>query len=445
MVKKYFGTDGIRGTVNQSNITGDKFFKFGIAAGAYFKTKKKRKAIIAKDTRLSGYMLEPALVSGLISTGINVFLLGPLPSNGLAMLTKSMRADLGIMITASHNLHIDNGIKLFGPDGLKLSGNVEKHIEKLIDKKIQNYLVEPTELGRAKRLEDANPKYIEILKGNFPRDFNLSGMKIVLDCANGAGYKAGPSIFSDLGAKVIPYGVSPNGLNVNKNCGSTFPELMQKAVLKHKADIGIAFDGDADRVIICDEKGSLVDGDQILALIARRWKDKKILRGGVIATHMSNIGLENFLKKNHINFIRTKVGDRYVKEKMKATNYNLGGEQSGHIILGDKATTGDGILVSLEVLYILKKYKQKPSKALNVFKTVPQILKNIKVKNQNIINNKKVREIIKEAEKNMFKIGRILVRKSGTEPIIRVMGESWNYMILKKNINNIASIIRKYS
>ena len=445
MQNKYFGTDGIRGTVNQNNITGDKFFRFGIAAGAYFKTKKNRKAVIAKDTRLSGYMLEPALVSGLISTGINVFLLGPLPSNGLAMLTKSMRADLGIMITASHNLHIDNGIKLFGPDGLKLSGVVEKHIERLIDQKIKNYLVEPTELGRAKRLEDAKARYIEILKSNFSRNFNLDGMKIVLDCANGAGYKVGPEIFSELGAKVIPFGISPNGLNVNKNCGSTFPELIQKAVLKHKADIGIALDGDADRVIICDEKGSLVNGDQILALIAKRWKDKKILKGGVIATHMSNIGLENFLTKYHINFIRTKVGDRYVKEKMKSTGYNLGGEQSGHIILGDMATTGDGILVSLEVLYILKKNNQKPSKVLNIFKPVPQILKNIKVKNQRIINNIKIKKAILEAEKNISKFGRILVRKSGTEPIIRVMGESHNYQSLKQNINIITTAVKKYS
>ena len=445
MKNKYFGTDGIRGIVNQKNITGDKFFKFGIAAGAYFKTKKNRKAVIAKDTRLSGYMLEPALVSGLISTGINVFLLGPLPSNGLAMLTKSMRADLGIMITASHNLHIDNGIKLFGPDGLKLSGKMEKHIEKLIEKKIQNYLVEPTELGRAKRLEDANARYVEILKSNFPRNFNLEGIKIVIDCANGAGYKAGPAILTELGAKVISLGTSPNGLNVNKDCGSTFPQSMQKAVLKHKADIGMALDGDADRLIICDEKGTLIDGDQILALIAKRWKDKKMLNGGVVATHMSNIGLENFFKKHHINFVRTKVGDKYVKEKMKSTGYNLGGEQSGHIILGDFATTGDGILVSLEVLYILKKYKQKPSKILNVFKPVPQILKNIKVKNQKIINNTKIKNAILEAEKNISKIGRILVRKSGTESIIRVMGESHNYQSLKKNINIITTAIKKYS
>ena len=445
MSNKYFGTDGIRGTVNQNNITGDKFYRFGIAAGAYFKTQKKRRAVIAKDTRLSGYMLEPALVSGLISTGINVFLLGPLPSNGLAMLTKSMRADLGIMITASHNLHIDNGIKLFGPDGLKLSGKVEKYIERLIDRKIENYLVQPLELGRAKRLEDANARYIEIIKNNFPRNFNLAGMKIVLDCANGAAYKAGPAIFTELGAKVIPFGTSPNGLNVNKNCGSTFPELMQKSVIKHKADIGIAFDGDADRVIICDEKGQLVDGDQILALIAKRWKDKKILKGGVIATHMSNIGLENFIKKKNINFLRTKVGDRYVKEKMKSTSFNLGGEQSGHIILGDIATTGDGILVSLEVLYILKKYNENPSRVLNVFKPVPQILKNVDVKDQKVINNKKIKKAIKEAEKNISKIGRILVRNSGTESIIRVMGESYNYQVLKKNINDITTAIKKCS
>ena len=445
MHNKYFGTDGIRGAVNQNNITGDKFFRFGIAAGTYFKTKKNKRAVIAKDTRLSGYMLEPALVSGLISTGINVFLLGPLPSNGLAMLTKSMKADLGIMITASHNLHMDNGIKLFGPDGLKLSSKVEKAIEKLIDRKIQNLLVQPKELGRAKRLEDANARYIEILKNNFPRNFNLKGMKIVLDCANGAGYKAGPAVFNELGAKVIPLGIFPNGININKNCGSTFPELIQKEVVKHKADIGIAFDGDADRVIISDEKGSLIDGDQILALISKRWKDKKILRGGVVATHMSNIGLENFLKKNNINFVRTKVGDRYVKEKMKANNYNLGGEQSGHIIFGDMATTGDGILVSLEVLYILRKYNQKPSKILNVFKPVPQILKNVRVMNRNIINSIRIKKMIKEAKKNISKTGRILVRKSGTEPIIRVMGESHNYQILKKNIKNVTEVIKKYS
>ena len=306
-------------------------------------------------------------------------------------------------------------------------------------------MVQPLELGRAKRLEDANARYIEIIKNNFPRNFNLAGMKIVLDCANGAAYKAGPAIFTELGAKVIPFGTSPNGLNVNKNCGSTFPELMQKSVIKHKADIGIAFDGDADRVIICDEKGQLVDGDQILALIAKRWKDKKILKGGVIATHMSNIGLENFFKKNNINFLRTKVGDRYVKEKMKSTSFNLGGEQSGHIILGDIATTGDGILVSLEVLYILKKYNEKPSRVLNVFKPVPQILKNVDVKDQKVINNKKVKRAIKEAEKNISKIGRILVRNSGTESIIRVMGESYNYQVLKKNINDITTAIKKCS
>ena len=445
MKNKYFGTDGIRGRVNNNNITGNSFFKFGLAAGAYFKTKQKKRAVIAKDTRLSGYMLEPALVSGLISTGINVFLLGPLPSNGLAMLTKSMKADLGIMITASHNLHSDNGIKLFGPDGLKLSDNVEQKIEKLIDQNLTKYLVKPEELGRAKRLEDANARYIEILKGNFTDNFNLKGMKIVLDCANGAGYKAGPKLFSELGAEVVSIGISPNGLNVNKDCGSTKTHKMQKAVLANKADIGIALDGDADRIIICDERGNIVDGDQIIAFIASRWKYKKILKGGVISTHMSNLGLENFIKEKNISFIRTKVGDRYVKEKMGKQKFNLGGEQSGHIILGDKATTGDGILVALEVLFILKKLNKKPSKALNLFKPVPQILLNLNVKDKEILKNKMIQKMIKLAEKKISKHGRILVRKSGTEPIIRIMGESNNLDLLKSTIINIKNIINKYS
>ena len=445
MKNKYFGTDGIRGKVNKNNITGSSFFKFGLAAGAYFKTKQKKRAVIAKDTRLSGYMLEPALVSGLISTGINVFLLGPLPSNGLAMLTKSMKADLGIMITASHNLHSDNGIKLFGPDGLKLSDNVEQKIEKLIDQNLTKYLVKPEELGRAKRLEDANARYIEILKGNFTDNFNLKGMKIVLDCANGAGYKAGPKLFSELGAEVISIGISPNGLNVNKECGSTKTHKMQKAVLANKADIGIALDGDADRIIICDEKGNIVDGDQIIAFIANRWKDKKILKGGVISTYMSNLGLENFMKEKNISFIRTKVGDRYVKEKMGKLKYNLGGEQSGHIILGDKATTGDGILVALEVLFILKRLNKKPSKALNLFKPVPQILLNLNVKDKEILKHKIIQKTIKLSEKKISKHGRILVRKSGTESIIRIMGESNNLDLLKGTIINIQNIINKYS
>ena len=299
MKKKYFGTDGIRGVVNQGNITGEKFFKFGLASGNYFKNQKKTKqiAIIAKDTRLSGYTLEPALVSGLVSGGMHVFTLGPLPTNGLAMLTKSMRANMGIMITASHNPFYDNGLKLFGPDGMKLSDKIEKKIEKLIDTKNSKQLTHPNLLGRVKRLENGNEKYIKILKDNFPKNFNLKGTKIVLDCANGASYKAAPYLLRELGAKVITIGIEPNGLNINYKCGSMFPSKIKHAVKKHKANIGISFDGDADRIIMCDEKGKIIDGDQIIAMLARRWKLKKILKGGVVGTQMSNYGLENFLKK----------------------------------------------------------------------------------------------------------------------------------------------------
>ena len=370
MKNKYFGTDGIRGTVNKGNITGEKFFKFGLASGTYFKNQKKSKqiAIIAKDTRLSGYTLEPALVSGLVSGGMHVFTLGPLPTNGLAMLTKSMRANMGIMITASHNPYFDNGLKLFGPDGMKLSDKIEKKIEVLIDEKNTRQLTNPNLLGRVKRLEDGNERYVNILKNNFPKNFHLKGTKIVLDCANGAGYKAAPKLLKELGAKVISIGVKPNGLNINKKCGSTFPSKIRSAVKKFKANVGISFDGDADRIIMCDENGKIVDGDQIIGMLARRWKSKKILKGGVIGTLMSNYGLEKFLKNEKIKFFRSKVGDRYVKEKMKKLNFNLGGEQSGHIILGKFATTGDGLLVALEVLFSLRKGR-KSQRFIKCFQT----------------------------------------------------------------------------
>jgi len=438
MKKKYFGTDGIRGTVNSGNINGEMFFKFGLAAGTYFTNQKKIKqtAIIAKDTRLSGYTLEPALVSGLASAGMNIFTLGPLPTNGLAMLTKKMRANMGIMITASHNPYYDNGLKLFGPDGLKLSDKIEKKIESLIDAKIKKHLLTPNILGRVKRLETANHDYIKILKKNFPKKFNLKGVKIVIDCANGAGYIAGPNLLSSLGAKIISIGVKPNGLNINEKCGSTNPSKIQKAVKKHKANLGIALDGDADRLILCDEKGNIIDGDQILAMLATRWKEKKILKGGVIGTLMSNYGLEKFFKFKKIKFARANVGDRYVKEKMKKLKYNLGGEQSGHIILGKFATTGDGLLVALEVLFSLRKGK-KASQLFNVFKPVPQILENIIIKNKNIINNHKTKKAIKFAEKLIKNQGRLLVRKSGTEPKIRIMGESENKLLISRCIKII--------
>ena len=443
MKNKYFGTDGIRGTVNQGNITGEKFFKFGLASGTFFQNQKKTKqiAIIAKDTRLSGYTLEPALVSGLVSGGMHVFTLGPLPTNGLAMLTKSMKANMGIMITASHNPYYDNGLKLFGPDGMKLSDKIEKKIEKLIDAKNTRQLTNPKLLGRVKRLEDGNDKYIRILKNNFPSNFSLNGTKIVLDCANGACYKAAPKLLKELGAKVISIGVKPNGLNINEKCGSTYPSKLKSAVKKHKANVGIAFDGDADRVIMCDEKGKIIDGDQIIAMLARRWKSKNILKGGVIGTLMSNYGLEKFLNKEKIRFSRSKVGDRYVKEKMKKLNYNLGGEQSGHIILGKFATTGDGLLVALEVLFSLRKGK-KASELLKVFNPLPQTLENVLVKDKNIISKPKCRLAIKKANNIMGQNGRILVRKSGTEPKIRIMAESYDKSLILKCIKIIKKSIK---
>ena len=443
MKNKYFGTDGIRGTVNQGNITGEKFFKFGLASGTYFKNQKKSKqvAIIAKDTRLSGYTLEPALVSGLASGGMHVFTLGPLPTNGLAMLTKSMKANMGIMITASHNPYHDNGLKLFGPDGMKLSDKIEKKIEKLIDTKNSKQLTNPKLLGRVKRLENGNDKYIKILKKNFPKNFNLKGTKIVLDCANGAGYKAAPKLLKGLGAKVISIGIKPNGLNINEKCGSTHTFKLSSAVKKYKAQIGIAFDGDADRVIMCDEKGKIIDGDQIIAMLAKRWKLKGILKGGVIGTLMSNYGLEIFLKNEKIKFYRSKVGDRYVKEMMKKFNFNLGGEQSGHIILGKFATTGDGLMVALEVLFSLRK-KKKASKLLNIFKPQPQILENINVKNKKIINTFKCRAAIRKANVLMGHNGRLLIRESGTEAKIRIMGESYNKNLILRCIKIIKNSIK---
>jgi len=444
MGNKYFGTDGIRGTVNQGNITGEKFFKFGLAVATYFKNQKKTKqiAIIAKDTRLSGYTLEPALVSGLTSGGMHVFTLGPLPTNGLAMLTRSMKANMGIMITASHNPYYDNGLKLFGPDGLKLSDQIEKKIEKLIDAKNTKQLTNPNLLGRVKRLENGNDKYIKILKKNFPNKFNLKETKIVLDCGNGASYIAAPKLLKSLGAKIIAIGIKPNGFNINEKCGSTYPYKIQSAVKKSKANVGIAFDGDADRIIMCDENGKIIDGDQIIAMLAQRWKEKNILKGGVVGTLMSNYGLEKFLKKEKIKFFRTQVGDRYVKEKMKKLNFNLGGEQSGHIILGKFATTGDGLMVALEVLFSLRKGK-KASQLLNVFQPLPQILENIIVKDKSIINGQKCINAIKKATKLMNRNGRLLIRKSGTEPKVRIMGESHDKILILKCIKIIKSSIKK--
>jgi phosphoglucosamine mutase len=429
---KYFGTDGIRGRVNSKHINGDMFFKFGLAAGKYFTNLKKKKqtAIIAKDTRLSGYTLEPALVSGLTSAGMHVFTMGPMPTNALAILTKSMNANLGIMITASHNQFYDNGLKLFGPDGLKLSNKIENKIEKLIDEDIKKHLTANTLLGRVKRLESGTDNYIRIIKKRINKKVNLKNLKIVIDCANGASYKAAPQLFRSLKAKIILIGDKPNGFNINKNCGSTYPQILQKKVKQYKADLGISFDGDADRIIMCDEKGTIIDGDQIIAAIAMQWKKKKILKGGVVGTLMSNYGLEKFFKQKKIKFIRANVGDKYVKELMQKYKFNLGGEQSGHIILGKYATTGDGLLVALEAVKALNG-KMKASTFFNVFKKTPQILENVKCKKENILNDPKIKKLIRLSKEKIKGQGRILVRKSGTEPLIRVMGESENINLLK--------------
>ena len=372
---------------------------------------------------------------------MNIFTLGPLPTNGLAMLTKNMKANLGIMITASHNPFHDNGLKLFGPDGMKLSDKIEKKIENLIDKKTINYLSESKLLGRVKRLEDGNDKYIKILRNNFPNNFNLKGMKIVIDCANGAGYKSAPKILSDLGADIHPIGINPDGLNINHNCGSTHPNVLKKYVKKFKADLGISLDGDADRVIMCDEKSQIIDGDQIIAMIAKRWKRKKILKGGVIGTLMSNYGLEKFFLNEKIKFKRSKVGDRYVKEMMKKNNFNLGGEQSGHIILGKFATTGDGLLVALEILFALRKGKLA-SEMFKVYKSVPQKLVNIELKDKEIINSIKCKKAIKLANQLIKNEGRLLVRASGTEPKIRIMCESFNSVLINKCINIVKKTVQ---
>ena len=390
---------------------------------------------------MSGYTLEPALVSGLASAGMHVFTLGPLPTNGLAMLTKKMRANLGIMITASHNQFTDNGMKLFGPDGMKLSDKIEKKIEKIIDSNISSKLTKPLNLGRVKRLEDANENYVNILKSNFPNNFSLKGLKIAIDCANGAAYKSAPKLLRSLGAKVFEVGTKPNGININYKCGSTHLEKIKSLTKKFKTDLGISLDGDADRIILTDEKANIVDGDKIIAVLAERWKRKKILRGGVIGTLMSNYGLEKFFKEKKIKFFRSNVGDRYVKELMQNKKFNLGGEQSGHIILGNFATTGDGLLVALEILFSLRKGK-RASELFSIFRPTPQVLENISVKDKSIISSKKCKFAIKKAEKIIFGKGRLLVRKSGTESKIRIMSESEDKILLNKCIKIVSKSLK---
>jgi len=447
--RKYFGTDGIRGRANSHPMTGETALKVGMAAGEYFtRGKHKHNVVIGKDTRLSGYLIEPSLTSGFISMGMNVFLVGPMPTPAISMLTRSMRCDVGVMISASHNSYEDNGIKLFDPNGLKLSDKNELEIEKLIDNKnkLTKNLVDSKNLGRAKRIEDAAGRYLEFVKSTFPRELSLKNLKIVIDCANGAAYQVAPRALWELGANVIPIGCDPDGTNINYKCGSTNPKLMADIVKKHNADIGIALDGDADRCIICDEKGNFIDGDKLIGIIARRYHSKNLLTGNaVIGTHMSNFGLEIFLNNIGLKLIRSDVGDRYVVEKMKKHKCNLGGEQSGHIIIGKHGSTGDGLVASLQIMAEMVEKNLTAYNLFKNFKLLPQLTESINYKTINDkINDDLIIKKIKNAENLLGKNGRILIRKSGTENKLRIMGESRQKKILFDVIKNLKKEISKY-
>ena len=441
--RKYFGTDGIRGTANRFPMTPDIAQRLGMAAGHYFNRGNHRHSVvIAKDTRLSGYMIENALASGFLSVGVDVLLVGPMPTPAVAFLTRAMRADLGVMISASHNPYRDNGLKLFGPDGYKLSDEAELIIESHMGDDLAQLLTDPEKIGRAKRLDDARGRYIEFVKSSFPKYFRLSGMKIVIDCANGAGYQVGPVILYELGAEVVAIHVKPDGTNINRDCGSTHPESLAEAVLREKADLGIALDGDADRLVIVDEKGGVVGGDQLLALIAKRAKASNALSGNAIAaTVMSNLGLERYLKEAGIALHRTAVGDRYVMEAMRRNGLNIGGEQSGHLIIGDHATTGDALVAALQVLSGLLADGRPASEALRLFTPVPQILKNVKFTGADPLSRTDVAQKIAELEAVLGADGRIVVRPSGTEPLLRIMIEGEDKSAITAMADELAVLI----
>ena len=444
MSRRYFGTDGIRGPANAEPMTAETALRVGQAAGAYFTQEDRpHRAVIGKDTRLSGYMIENALVSGLVSVGMQVVQVGPLPTPAVGMLTRSMRSDLGVMISASHNPYTDNGIKLFGPDGFKLSDEAETAIEERLENGLSDALAAPDKIGRAKRIEDARGRYIEFVKATFPKDLRLDGLKVVCDCANGAAYAVAPEVLYELGADVIPIGIEPNGYNINAGVGSTHPEAMCEAVRREGADLGLALDGDADRVLIADQTGTLIDGDQLMALIARDWQMSGRLTGGhVIGTQMSNLGFERFLDSLSIGLVRANVGDRYVVQEMRERGVNVGGEPSGHIILSDYTTTGDGLIAALQTLAVLVRTGQTAAEALNVFKAVPQILVNIKTANKTALQDSSVLAAISAAEAELGASGRILVRPSGTEPLIRVMAEGDDSTYIEAVCSDIADAIK---
>ncbi|THD81861.1 MAG: phosphoglucosamine mutase [Phenylobacterium sp.] len=444
--RAYFGTDGIRGQANRYPMTAEVALRVGMAAGKLFMSKDDRRhlVVIGKDTRLSGYMIEPALVAGFTSVGMDVRLFGPLPTPGVAMMTRSLRADLGVMISASHNHFADNGIKLFGPDGYKLSDERELEIEALMGEGLDEGLTAPTALGRVQRIDDCQARYVEIAKGTYPRRLSLAGLRIVIDCANGAAYKVAPEALYELGAEIIPVGVTPNGFNINEECGSTHPAAMQKAVKEYRADIGIALDGDADRLVICDERGLVVDGDQIMALIADNWaKRDRLSGGGVVATVMSNLGLERFMKGLGLKLERTQVGDRYVMARMREGGFNLGGEQSGHIILRDFATTGDGLLAALQVLAVLKESDRPMSALARQFEPVPQKLENVRFVAGKPLESEQVKASIADAEQRLNGSGRVVVRASGTEPLIRIMAEGDDEKLVNQVVKEIAGAVKK--
>ena len=444
MSRSFFGTDGIRGEANKPPMTAEIALKVGMAAGRIFtRGSHRHRVVIGKDTRLSGYMIEPALTAGFTSVGMDVFLFGPLPTPAVAMLTRSLRADLGVMISASHNPYHDNGIKLFGPDGYKLSDQVEERIENLMANGLSEGLASPKELGRAKRIDDAQARYIEFAKSTFPKDLRLDGKRVVIDCANGAAYKVAPTVLWELGAEVIRIGDNPNGFNINQECGSTYPQAMCAAVREYRADIGIALDGDADRVLISDEKGELVDGDQLIAVIAESWAKRGRLHGeGVVATVMSNMGLEARLKDLGLTLERTKVGDRYVVDAMRQKGMNVGGEASGHIVLDDFSTTGDGLVAALQILAVIEASGKPASQVCRQFDPYPQILRNVRYSGEPPLEKENVLAAIKDGEARLNSSGRLLIRKSGTEPVIRVMAEGRDDRLVSDVVGDIVTALK---
>lgn len=445
MARRYFGTDGIRGKANTAPMTAEIAMKVGMAAGVAFKRGNHRhRVVLGKDTRLSGYMIENALVAGFTAAGMDVFQLGPVPTPAVAMLTRSMRADIGVMISASHNAYQDNGIKLFGPDGYKLSDEIELHIEELIDRDLSLELASAERIGRATRVDGVRDRYVESAKRTLPRELSLEGLRIVVDCANGAAYKVAPEALWELGADVIAIGNEPNGFNINLDCGSTSTEALKRRVHETRADIGIALDGDADRVIIVDEHAREVDGDQIMAVIAEYWKSMdKLTGGGIVATVMSNLGLERYLGGIGLNLARTKVGDRYVVEHMRAHGYNVGGEQSGHVVLSDFSTTGDGLVAALQVLAVVRTSAKPVSEVCRRFDPVPQILKNVRYAKGLPLEDDKVKQAIADATAMLGNTGRLVIRPSGTEPLIRIMAEGDDHSLVERVVNEIAGAVAR--